>query len=398
MKNVFVLCLLLLSTIPIFSQANFKPGYIIMSTGDTLLGEIDYRNWDFNPETISFRQGGSENKYSVTNLSEFSIIDHDLYRRYNVTYHIAATELSDASKNFGNTKETATVFLRYLPASNIGLYELKTKTRVYYFLIDGETITELIYRIKITDGQLLKDDQYKNVLNTYIPESRSIEMGRVLEKIEYVEKDLVRFFTLLNNEAVQKKSNSSKIEWDLSTSISILSFRSDGYFARTVDFKSTAGYKIGGGITLFSQRSLGRFQSRAGLDFSHFKIKGEQPVATGSTQTVRIDGTYFNIEPSVSMGVSLNPLSKIKHILGIRVGYSFVISNELSATQQTQGGSPSKLEIPANSGFMTGSLNYFVRGPWGRLGIEATISSNLLDTPIGKLDGRGLSLVYGYVF
>ncbi len=40
-----------------FCQENYQPGYIVGLKGDTLHGFINYRNWERNPDKISFRKG-----------------------------------------------------------------------------------------------------------------------------------------------------------------------------------------------------------------------------------------------------------------------------------------------------------------------------------------------------
>jgi len=39
----------------VLAQSNFLTGHFINIAGDTIHGEIDYRNWDKNPNKITFR-------------------------------------------------------------------------------------------------------------------------------------------------------------------------------------------------------------------------------------------------------------------------------------------------------------------------------------------------------
>ena len=39
----------------VFSQTNYKPGYVVNLNGDTLRGFVNYQQWDNNPRTIAFK-------------------------------------------------------------------------------------------------------------------------------------------------------------------------------------------------------------------------------------------------------------------------------------------------------------------------------------------------------
>jgi len=54
----FYLPLLLLLLFPFFAsaQSNYKPGYVVTLPDDTIHGFIDYKEWDKNPEKISFKK------------------------------------------------------------------------------------------------------------------------------------------------------------------------------------------------------------------------------------------------------------------------------------------------------------------------------------------------------
>jgi hypothetical protein len=52
-KCVFIFALLAINFLGI-SQSNFVQAVVINNNGDSIYGQIDYRNWKINPQSISF--------------------------------------------------------------------------------------------------------------------------------------------------------------------------------------------------------------------------------------------------------------------------------------------------------------------------------------------------------
>ncbi len=53
MKRFFFVCLIL-SSLYAVSQPGNTPGIVINNNGDTLVGDINYREWTKNPSKIDF--------------------------------------------------------------------------------------------------------------------------------------------------------------------------------------------------------------------------------------------------------------------------------------------------------------------------------------------------------
>ena len=75
MTTKFVTLLILLPFYAL-AQSNYKDGYLITQSGDSLAGSIDYKEWYKTPEKIKFRnpQGsGEEREYVASDLQYLSI-------------------------------------------------------------------------------------------------------------------------------------------------------------------------------------------------------------------------------------------------------------------------------------------------------------------------------------
>ena len=73
-SKVFVVCFLLFSSW-CYGQNNFKSAKIILHNGDTLIGSINYRNWNRNPSQIQFRKTNDVkvNTYSPLDINVFEV-------------------------------------------------------------------------------------------------------------------------------------------------------------------------------------------------------------------------------------------------------------------------------------------------------------------------------------
>lgn len=411
MRKFCFFCFILLFSSRCPGQNNFKRGYVVLNSGDTLRGEIDYGNWAFNPDNITFRNNESRQLYNTGNLKAFAINEEDQYVRYNVTYQLAAADLPDAKEIFDAARETKEVWLRVLYRAKYSLYELNTPKREYFFVDPGgEEIKELVYRVRLTNGQLQKDEQYKNLLLMYAEETNnSIAVQKKLETADYNNKDLLLVFALLNN---GKNSFENKIRIKakkdicaggmflfFSTAGELYNDGSGAYAIYTATFQSSFSFKVGCGITYFSQRNLGRLQSRLGLNFANLPLNGENNTGTGSFQKEKYSGSFFVAEPNVNILVSLNPGKQTRFLIGPTLGYNIILKNNLSSKFENPGILVKKDNFPpANGGFVSAGLNFSLIGEWGKLNLQLYHCTNLFDSPFTTLRANAVSLTYGYVF
>ena len=133
MKNLFVIVMLIFSANTLFAQIQFRQGYVITLTGDTLFGEIDYQDNDVLARQCRFR----ENPQSQSQI--FTPFDIAGYRFTDGKYFI--------SKNIDNTQ----YFVEYLLNGVINLYTLHDEKKATHFYIEKEGIglNEIPYENKV---------------------------------------------------------------------------------------------------------------------------------------------------------------------------------------------------------------------------------------------------------
>lgn len=103
MPSKLILFLALICPFFTIAQANYKEGYVINNSGDTLKGFINYREWNSNPSQIAFRQSTGNPDMDITsaNTREVVITGFETYDRFEVS-------LSLNPVNFDQLTDTST--------------------------------------------------------------------------------------------------------------------------------------------------------------------------------------------------------------------------------------------------------------------------------------------------
>ncbi|HVW12413.1 MAG TPA: outer membrane beta-barrel protein [Mucilaginibacter sp.] len=159
MKN-FISYLLLALFLPLFasSQSNYKPGYVVKLNGDTVRGFIDYREWEFNPDAISFKQSIADEAaktYGVNDIKYFNVEGLDSFILFNGIITADSTDPDKVTQMGADERDTtvkaATIFLRVLEKGNrLALYSYRDELKTRFFVAESPDYTpkELIFRYK----------------------------------------------------------------------------------------------------------------------------------------------------------------------------------------------------------------------------------------------------------
>jgi len=139
------------------AQTDFRPGYIINKSGDTLSGQIDYRGDLFMSSLCRFKEADNT-------IKEYSPNDIEAYRFIDSKYYV--------SKEINKT----IFFLEYLIKGKINIYYLRDETGDHYYL-DKEDVklTEIPYEegIKYVDDKQVYFETTKHIglLNYYMQDA-----------------------------------------------------------------------------------------------------------------------------------------------------------------------------------------------------------------------------------
>lgn len=159
-----LLCLVSFIAIPISfcaGQNDWREGYIINTSGDTLNGLIDYRSSSSNSKICYF-------KSNINDMArEFNPTELVGYRYKNSKYFI--------SKTLTLAGIPETYFVEFLIKGKANIYFLKTDTELYFLEIDNQIIElKNSTEIKYKEGRdfLVEKKEYIGLLNYYLKEAK----------------------------------------------------------------------------------------------------------------------------------------------------------------------------------------------------------------------------------
>lgn len=157
---IIVLGLMILAS-SLNAQTDFRPGYIVKASGDTIFGQIDYRGDLLMSSVCRFK--GSDS--TIIEYSPFDIVG---FRFIDSKYFI--------SEKINEKK----VFLEYLIKGKVNIYYMRDDNGDHYFLDkEGLGLIELPYQegIKYVDGKqvFFETKLHIGILNYYMQDAPEIQ-------------------------------------------------------------------------------------------------------------------------------------------------------------------------------------------------------------------------------
>ncbi|TKK69224.1 hypothetical protein FC093_07865 [Ilyomonas limi] len=183
MKKTIVLALCCLVFITSYAQKNMKEGFVVLNSGDTLKGFIDYREWYKNPGSILFgvANAGDMRRYKLKDITCFAVDGSEMYQRYYVKMSMDRILMGNIGEK-DTSSRMDTVFLKVLQTGNkvtLFSYSDDVKKRLY-ILPANETIpVELQNSEYIVNGQVINEKEYRSVLlsiaRNYMPDAADLQ-------------------------------------------------------------------------------------------------------------------------------------------------------------------------------------------------------------------------------
>lgn len=151
----FLLFYFLLNFQFLFSQANYIPGYIVSSKGDTISGYINYQDWGITPKEISFKKKMNEIKTSYTSkqIKAFGVAE-DIYRSASIETAWHSDKNGNLEYNSTLNLQLDTIFLQALILGDKSLFQITNSLGLKNF-----------YLLKNDEFSLLKYKKYNDKIN-----------------------------------------------------------------------------------------------------------------------------------------------------------------------------------------------------------------------------------------
>jgi hypothetical protein len=301
-KVALSFCLLLSITL-CHGQVDFKPGYIVDLSGDTIRGTIEYRGNLFMSNTCRLKtSNGAITSYSPSQLRGYGIDDS----KYYVSHDVKADGVLNR------------VFLEVLVSGTVNILYFRGDTDRYYIEKDSLGIAELPYSetVIIKDGKQLvsQSTRHIGVLQYYmqdVPELRSeITRMRKLEVDPLVQlADRYNRLTMKADESVYLKPKAvASIYIDLV---------GGAVFPRMPEVITDETFMLGGQILLGMPRYNEKLFFRTGFIFTHLKVEG------------------YTIKRKIPVAFEYMPM---KRRVNLRASYGLNLYNVSSHTISISGG------------------------------------------------------------
>jgi len=178
MKYISIFTLLFCLTITVKAQSNYKSGYIITNSNDTIRGLIDFRTDKMNSSYCRFKlsKDANEKIYYPDDIFGYMFINE-------VKYYVSRTITID--------NKTEKVFLEYLVQGLKDLYYYPLNNG-YYFIEDkdGKMISFTKKSDEIVDNKYIEDKKYIGALIYTFQDCESILKN--IDKTEFDRGDMIR--------------------------------------------------------------------------------------------------------------------------------------------------------------------------------------------------------------
>lgn len=407
------------------AQSNYKAGLIVTPKGETVNGYINYKEWNYNPGSISYKKTLTDKAqtFGPLDISYFEVTGFETYKSAYVSVSMGKTELHSMKDEVDTSTVGKDVFLKLVKkGENVSLFLYADEVKTRYYITDNkstENAQELIYRPYIDTKTLtvksknLYNIQLINLAKKYRPENFDILEDIV--KTTYKEPELKKIISRINNEDPDQKENTLNsqpaIRVFAGLGINASNLKSSGSLPTgTTQSNKTFYYpKITIGVDAPFNPNVGRLVFRTELSFTI--AKGEitlrsSDLVSATASVFKLDQQTISIKPHLIYNIYNTDSFKFYAGAGININYSHypasvnktsVVNDipSLSYNREDRYESTTNFwfQFASRAGFTIGrkwdiSANYFVPTRVSDAGAIPEMTVKGFDAGIGYYFGR----------
>ncbi|MCD8740651.1 hypothetical protein LT679_08575 [Mucilaginibacter roseus] len=346
MKTLITILATLLCPILCVAQSNYREGYVIQNNGDTVKGYINVKEWDTNPQSISFKKSVAdkgETKYTPLTVKSFTAGDYS-YLAY--IGHVSNNKnvFPDLDTYRDTTTRVDTVFLHELiSGSKVSLYDKFQDNKRSFFYKEGNQLpVELIYYNYYEDGSTIR------TLPVYISQVFELQKkysgGDVrltdFDRLNYRKDDLLKVFEKINGDGkrVHKSTGGHQFFAGLGGVVSQNRFVGDNQFI-TAGTVNSFSPRIHAGVDIFNNVVTKKLVLRTEVSFYYNKptFAGADPIYTGAKnrQFYQFEQYNASITPQVVFSFYSTAAARIFASAGIGLNFSFYKNNRFYGDNNT---------------------------------------------------------------
>ncbi|WP_256004141.1 hypothetical protein [Pedobacter deserti] len=417
MKRFYLITTLVLSILTAYGQANFRAGYRLTNSGDTIKGLVDYRERGINPRKLVFKQSKDDSP-ELINMNEcpaFGIDGLADFERWSVRISLSRESYHQLSTGPDTTSKADTVYLqRLFRGSKFKLFSYRDdrKKRFYYQETAGQPV-ELIRRFYYDPnqpGKIIKANRYLNQLSllfkTY---SNSAKAEDHLTKVAYREQDLFSTFAMLDPayEARDKRGLSYRLFAGAGINFSAAEYSGDHILAGPEALKEAQfSPVIQVGVDFLANPEIGQsvFRLEALFSRSGYKVYSTKPDIHGWSGEHVFKMSTLHINPQFIYHFYNTHKIKFFGGLGAGLNFSFYHENVSTNVHRISTAIPDRVYVQEN-GVELKKFQFMPNGCFGmvvhkRFEISGTyfISTSLTDYRAYGISLSGISVGINYRF
>lgn len=355
MKPTLLFLLLFLPAV-CFSQSNFKKGYLITATNDSLPGYINYKERSRNPTEVLFKSTpDSEPKtYLLTDCKRYSIEGYESFERFRVNVSMGEVSLSRLSYALDSSSREETVFLKVLQSGkNVTLYSYTDHIKTRYYLLDRsmQAPAELLMLMYLSPegGRVQTYGKYLSQLK-----AASLKYGTTDEKtltnlktIRYNKHDLLQVISGINGQQVERRTTPIRLFLGGGLDVSKGTYSGETPYNKPgAQIKQSYSPMLTMGIDLFANPDVGKLIYRAELSLlmSKFENTAMNPESFIEYQKHTFDAYGIALTPRVIYNFYNSEPLKVYAGAGFAINYSTYKDNIVLTQYNSSLNNTSKVE------------------------------------------------------
>ncbi|MCD8740652.1 PorT family protein [Mucilaginibacter roseus] len=320
--KIYTLLLGMLMPFSLLAQSNFKDGYIVKNTGDTIRGKIDLREWNINPEYIDFKAADdTSQRYKPANVSSFYVQPDFTYVSYSGRVSNNHNQFPNVDKERDTTTLPATVFLKELESGDrLSLYALTDNVKPRFFYKEnGKQPVELNYyryyyldrnQEMVSQGSaILREEKFyvQQLLNlTRVHPDWGNYSLQDFEKTAFNERDLLRLVRKINGQKEIKGAHgqpAAQFYVGAGVVLARTTFRTVSSSIAFDDVSSKPGFKVAAGLNFFNNPVTRKVIFRAELAAEFLQGEAFRSALNAAnqpeTQVYQIKRNFISLSPQV---------------------------------------------------------------------------------------------------
>jgi len=289
-----------------YSQENYLPGYAISVEGDTLRGQIDFRDWEKSPNKIFFRENLEEEPVLLTPLNTVEVrVNNQIYIGQIVDTEISPIKTNALGFSSALRLEKDTTFLQTLIDGPKSLFEVKKRggRSLFYIRNNGEYQLLIFKKFKKEQNGgsvVVKNQKYLGQLSLYLEDCPSVLSN--LDRTSYDTKSISKLFDeyyACGNQEASFERKQDKVETRagvfVGVSMSDLNISAIGmYNIAQVDFGVSVAPSFGLSLDLVLPRNNGKWSIYNEILYTEYSLSGESEgfYTTNVLETSKFEFSY----------------------------------------------------------------------------------------------------------